>query len=498
MLRAVALLLLPLLAVAQERSPSSILIRDAVIVDGTGSAGRKGDVRIRGARIVEIGALQPTEGERVVDARGLTLAPGFIDTHSHHDRGLAAAPDALAAVSQGITTIVVGQDGGSAFPLESAFAELERQPAAVNVASYVGHGTLRREVLGGDFKRAATPAEITRMEELARAEMQAGALGLSTGLEYDPGIYSTRAEVVAVARAVASMGGRYVSHLRSEDRELYAAVEEALDIGRQTGMPVQISHIKLAMRGLWGQADTLLQVLDRARAAGVNVTADVYPYTYWQSTMTVLFPKRDFKDRREAEFVLDQLVAPEGLLITGFEQRPEYVGKTIADIAKQRGTDPATTVLALIEEAGGRGPGVVATSMAERDVERLIQWRFANICSDGALSGGHPRGFGAFPRVLGRYVRERKVLPLEEAIRKMTSFSAANAGVTDRGAIAPGQFADLVLFDPATVTDRATTANSKALSTGIRTVWVNGEPVFENGVATGRRPGRAIRRTATR
>lgn len=500
--RVLVAVLLGLLALrgspAARQPAAATLITNALVLDGTGAPARRAAVRIREGRIAAVGSLTAAQGEQVLDATGLTLAPGFIDTHSHHDRGLTAAPDALAAVSQGITTIVVGQDGSSSHPLAKTFSEFAANPAAVNVASYVGHGTLRRMVLGNDFRRAASEAEITRMQERAAAEMKSGALGLSTGLEYDPGIYSTRAEVVAIARAVAAGGGRYISHIRSEDRELYPAIEEAIAIGRATRMPVQISHMKLAMRSLWGRADRLLQMLDAARKSGIDVTADVYPYTYWQSTMTVLFPKRDFTNRAEAEFILDQIVPPDGLLIVGFEQRPDLVGKTLAEIAKLRRAGAAETMMALIEESGQRGPGVVATSMDERDVARLMQWRYTNVCSDGALSGGHPRGFGSFPRVLGRYVRERRILPLEEAVRKMTSLSAANMGISDRGTIAPGQHADLVLFDPARIIDRATTAESRVPSVGVETVWVNGEIVFDKSKTTGKRPGQVVLRQPQR
>lgn len=477
---------------------ASFLITGARVVDGTGAPSRSAAVRVSGGVIREVGDLRPQPGERVIEAGGLVLAPGFIDTHSHHDRGLVESPAALPVVTQGITTIVIGQDGSSAFPLAEALARLERAPAAVNVASYVGHGTLRRQVLGDDYRRRATPSEIARMQALARVEMGAGALGLSTGLEYDPGIYSEPSEVVAVAKAVAALGGRYMSHVRSEDRRLFEAIDEVVEIGRQTRMPVHVSHIKLAMRGLWGQAGKLVARLDEARGAGVEITADIYPYTYWQSSMTVLFPERDFKDRREAEFVLRELVAPDDLLVVGFEQHPEYVGRTVAEIATARGLDAAATVMALIAESGNRGPTVVATSMDEKDVERLIAWPFANICSDGTLSGGHPRGAGAFPRVLARYVRERKLLRLEEAIRRMTSLSAANAGITDRGTIAPGKAADLVLFDPDRIVDRATTADARALSAGVRTVWVNGQIVLADGAATEVRAGRVIRRPAAK
>jgi N-acyl-D-amino-acid deacylase len=476
------------------QSAPSILITNAVVVDGTGSPGRRASVRITGDRITAAGDLTPAATDRVVEARGLTLAPGFIDTHSHHDRGIADAPDALPVVSQGITTIVAGQDGSSSYPLEEWVESRTAKPAAVNVASYIGHGTLRRLVMKDDYKRKATAAEVAAMERLAEQEMKSGALGLSTGLEYDPGIYSDPGEVLAIAKVVARAGGRYISHIRSEDRKFFEAVGEVIAIGKSTGMPVQISHIKLAMRGLWGQTDKLLKVLDRARADGVRLTADIYPYTYWRSGMTVLFPGRDFTNRAEAEFILRELVAPEGLLIVGSDSSPEYVGKTLAQIAALRRTDAARTMMALIEESKGSGPGIVATAMNEKDVERLMQWPHANICSDGTTSGGHPRGFGTFPRVLGRYVRERHAFTLAEAIRKMTSLSAANVGITDRGRIAAGQYADLVLFDPATVVDHATTSDAKALSTGIQTVWVNGEVVFEKGVSTSARPGRVLRR----
>ena len=482
---------------ASGQEPSRrTLIRNASVLDGTGAAARIADVRLIGDRIDAVGRLTPSPADRLVDARGLTLAPGFIDTHSHHSRGLFDQPDALAAVSQGITTIIVGQDGSSTLPLAGFFSRLQREPAAVNVASYVGHGTIRREVLGADFKRHATAEEVDRMSAMLRAEMVSGALGLSTGLEYDPGIYSAPDEVVSLARVAASFGGRYISHIRSEDRTFWQAVDEVIAIGRDARLPVQISHVKLAMHSLWGQAGKLVAVLDRARAAGVNVTADIYPYTYWQSGITVLFPNRDFANRAEAEFVVKEVVKPDDLLITRFEANPAYAGKTLAQIAAMRGTDAAQALMDIIKEGEAHGDtaGVIATSMDERDIARLLRWPFANICTDGELSGPHPRGFGSFPRVLGRYVREQHVVSLADAIRKMTSLAAVNVGIGDRGAIAPGKYADLVLFDPRTIIDHATTATPHAVSSGIDTVWVNGEVVFINGTTTGKHPGRVIRR----
>ena len=508
-LRLLGLTILVVAACAPRRTPApttaaTTLIGNARIIDGSGAAARAGSVRIAGDRIAEVGNLRARPGERVVDAGGLVIAPGFIDTHSHHDGRLFEMRDAVAAVSQGITTIVVGQDGGSRTPLSEFFARLEREPPAVNVASYSGHGSLREQVMGEDFKRQATGPEIERMRELLRADMQAGALGLSTGLEYDPGIYSAPQEVVELAKVASSFGGRYISHIRSEDRHFWQAIDEIITIGREARLPVQVSHIKLAMRSLWGHADSLVRVLDRARASGVDITADIYPYTYWQSTLTVLFPERDFENRATAEFVLREISAPDGLLLARFDPDTSYVGRTVAQIAAARGTDPPATLMALIRESlalekatGNSGESVIGTSMDERDIERLLAWPFTNVCSDGGLAGRHPRGFGAFTRVLGEYTRVRRILSLEDAIRKMTSLSAQNLGLVERGRVAPGYYADLVLFDPATVRDVATPLQPQARSVGIRSVWVNGEIVYEDAAPTGRHPGRVLRRPST-
>ena len=493
-MKTVCLLLVPLLAAAPLAAQQPTIIRNARVMDGTGAPARVTTVRIDSGRIIAIGA-QPRAADRVIDAGGLVLAPGFIDSHSHHDRGLTADRGALGAVSQGITTIVVGQDGGSAFPLRELFARLEREPAAVNVASYVGHGTLRRRVMGDDFARAATDAEVERMAALMREEMDAGALGLSTGLEYDPGIYSAKGEVLALAKVAAAAGGRYISHIRSEDRDFWPALHEILDIGRDARIPVQVSHMKLAMRSLWGQGDRLIGTLDSARRAGTDVTADVYPYTMWQSTLTVLYPKRNFADRAETEFILREVAAPEDLVIGHFALNPSYEGKHVGEIAAMRGTDAATTLMALIAEsrAADAGESVVARGMDERDIERLYRWPFASVSSDGALRGAHPRGFGSFPRVLGHYVRDRRVMTPEEAVRRMTSLPAKSLGL-DRGTIRVGAPADLVLFDPATVADRATIREPHAPSAGIRTVWVAGQVVYQDGMVTGATPGRVLRR----
>ena len=480
---------------------ASVLITNATVIDGTGSPSRRASVRVEGTRIAAIGDLSPRNGERTVDAGGLVLAPGFIDTHTHADDGLDDRPDALAVVSQGITTIIGGQDGGSPIPLSAYFTRLEKDRAAVNVGMYAGHGSIRDSVLGTDFKRVATAAEVARMSAILSNEMKAGAFGLSTGLEYDPGIYSDRAEVIALAKVASSFGGRYISHIRSEDYAFWQAIDEIITIGREAKLPVQISHAKLAMRSLWGHADSLVRILDAARASGVDITADIYPYLYWHSTLTVLFPKRDFENRTSAEFALTETSTPAGLLLGRYEPNPAYAGKTVAEISKLRGTDSVTTLIELIREAeamrqrtGRSTQSVIGTSMVESDVEKIMRWPHTNLSTDGSLNGPHPRGFGAFPRYLGVYVRDRKILSLEEAVRRMTSLAAAHMGIRDRGRLAPGMYADLVLFDPATVMDRATPQEPHLTSLGISRVWVNGTEVFADGKTTGARPGMTIKR----
>jgi N-acyl-D-amino-acid deacylase len=482
-------------ASSHSAAQPATLIRNAHLIDGSGAAARTADVRIAGDQIVAVGRLAASEGEHVYDARGLTLAPGFIDTHSHHDRGLDSGRDAAAMVTQGVTTIVVGQDGGG-IDLAAMFARLERQPAAVNVASYAGHGAIRDRVMGKDFARPATVAEIEQMQALLRTEMDAGALGLSTGLEYDPGIYSTRAEVLALAKIAGAAGARYASHIRSEDRWFWDALDELIAIGRQHRMPVHVSHVKLGMRDLWGQAEKLIGILDRARAEGVQLTADIYPYTYWQSNLGVLYPKRNFSDRAETEFVLSHVALADDIIINSFRAHPDYAGKTLAQVAALRGTPAAQTLMDLLAEPGGPSAGIVAKGMSDQDVERLIQWPFANVCSDGQSRGLHPRGFGAFARVLGPWVRDRRLFSIEEAVRKMSSLPAANAGIAKRGLVAPGYFADLVVFDPSTIADRADFGHAQDLAVGVRTVWVNGQIVFADGKATGAYAGRPLRRSA--
>ena len=478
-----------------------VIIRDAMIANGTGDKLVHMDVGIRQDTIAAVGDLSKSQADTVIQATGLVLAPGFIDAHSHHDWGIFKMRDVEAAVSQGITTIVVGQDGGSKTPIEKFFKALNDTPVAVNVATYSGHNSIREMVMGDDFKRHATIKEISQMKMLLEADLKAGALGLSTGLEYDPGIYSSNDEVIALAKTLVPYQGRYISHLRSEDRYFDKAVDEIIEIGRQTGVPVQISHFKLAMKGLWGIGMQTIAKLNEARKAGIEITADIYPYPYWSSTVRVLFPDRNFTDEKEAAFILREVTSPEGILFSSYTPKPEFEGKTLAEVASSAGIGPEKMLIQIIrwldecEKINGDcSGGIVATSMDEEDIRKLLQWEYSGICSDGASRGRHPRGYGAFTRILRKYVREDSVLTLENAVHKMTGLNAKQLGLNRRGFIQEGYYADLVLFDPQKVADQSTTENPQMPSRGIIRVWVNGKSVYQNKATTGKHPGKVIRR----
>jgi N-acyl-D-amino-acid deacylase len=477
--------------------PQTTLITNIQLLDGTGVAARKSAVRIWNDKIYDVGELTPFPNETVINGYGLTLAPGFIDSHSHHAGGLAEDPDAIAVISQGVTTIVAGQDGFSD-PVDTLKQLLKDHPASINIATYTGHAFLREQVMGKNLLRAAEPAEIAAMKKILAEDMQKGSLGLSTGLEYEEGFYSSTAEVIDLAKTAANGGGRYISHIRSEDINFERSLKEIIQIGREAKLPVQISHFKIAMRSKWGNASEILAQLEKARAEGIDITADCYPYTMWSSTPRVLFPKKDFTNIESADYATSELIDPSASVMTYFPANKNYVGKSISEIAKMNNETNGQALIDIIKDAypttgNGtlNGASIVGASMSDGDVISFLQWNYTNICSDGS-NGGHPRGYGTFPRVLGRYVREKKIMPLETAVYKMTGLTAEHLGIHDRGIVAPGNFADLVLFDPSTVIDNSMITNPKALSTGIEMVWVNGKLVYHHGKATHEHPGRFV------
>lgn len=475
----------------------SILISGGTVVDGAGHAPMRADVRIEDDHISQIGKLTPRAGERVIDARGLDVAPGFIDAHSHADGGLLADPDAETQVRQGITTSVVGQDGSSHYPLADFFQQVANRHVALNIASFVGEGTARDQVMGKDYKRLAAADEITRMQQLVNSEMRSGAVGLSTGLEYDPGFYSNTEELIALSRSAAAHGGIYISHVRDEGDKALDSFRELIRIGHDGGLPAQISHIKLDTAPVWHKSGEALRLMAEARSRGQDVTADIYPYTYWQSTIIVIIPTRDWSDRAAWAKGLQEVGGPGHVLLTTYTPDASWAGKTIAHIAAMTGKDPITVIQEIVHtthDPGATGrETVLVTAMTEADVTRFIQDPHIMFCTDGGLHILHPRGAGSYPRVLGRYVRQRHVLTIQEAVRKMTSLPAWRMGFHDRGRLAPGMKADIVLFNPLTVLDTASVTNPQSPPTGIPYVLVNGIAVVANGQITHAHPGQVLR-----
>ena len=461
-------------------------IRGAQLADGTGSALRRADVRFVGDTITEIGTVAPRQDDRVIDGSGLVLAPGIIDIHNHSTEGLDADPDAVTQVSQGITTLVVGQDGSSPYPLRDYLARRRAAPAAVNVAVLVGHATLRRQVLGDDFRRTATRAEMTRLDALVEQEMRGGALGLSSGLEYEVGSYASTEEVVSMARIAAQHGGFYISHIRDEADQVMSAVREAIAVGEKAKLPVQITHLKLGTVGVWNKAAEVIAMIDAARKRGVDVTADVYPYLAWSSNLKVLVPDKQWTNPASVKEALNDVGGGRNVQVTRLPKFPQHVGKRLDEIARLEGLSEVDAYIKIVQDEDA---GVIGHTMIAEDMQAFMRQPWAMVASDGGINTSHPRGAGTFPRVLGRFVRDEKWLSLPEAIRKMTSLPAARLKLQDRGTIAVGMKADLMLFDPETIIDRSTFEQPRLRARGIHRVFVNGRPVWTGDAPDGERPG---------
>jgi N-acyl-D-amino-acid deacylase len=473
-----------------------IVLLGATLIDGSGRAPlRNSVVVIEGDSIVAVGSrgrVRVPADARVIDARGLVVAPGFIDAHNHSDRGFRDDPSATSQVSQGITTVVIGQDGGSPFPIGPYLQSLDANPIALNVLTFVGHATLRSRVMGEDTNRQASTAEIERMKEMVEQAMRDGAIGLSTGLEYETGKPASIQEVIALARAASAYSGLYISHIRDEADKTFDALQEAIRIGREARMPVQISHIKLGSVAVWGKAPQAVALINRARARGQDVTADCYPYDAWSSTIRVLIPSGRHFDPVDVARGLADVGGPANVTITSCRAHPEYEFKNMQEISRQEGITPVELYMKIVRDGGA---GVIGHTMKERDIEVFYRQPWVMVSSDGGIGSRHPRGAGSYPRVLGRYVRELRWLTLPEAIRKMTSLPAQRFRLRDRGLVRPGYKADLVLFDPAQIIDRSTFQEPQLISEGVKRVFVNGEEVWIDGKVTGSRPGRALRNT---
>lgn len=472
-----------------SRAPG-LVITNVQIADGTGAALRKGAVRIEGERIVGVGSLAPRDGDAVIDGGGQVLTPGFIDIHNHSTTALEEDPAAETQIAQGITTIVVGADGSSPWPIADYVAARRGAPAALNVMVMVGHATVREMVMGADYKRPARDDEIAKMAALVDQGMREGAIGLSSGLEYEVGSYSETKEVVELAKAAARHGGFYMTHVRDEADRAFEAFREAIQIGEQAKIPVQISHIKLGTVGVWRKAGDVVRLMEEARRRGVDVTADCYPYNAWHSTITVLVPDKRYDDPVSVKKGLDDVGGAANVMIDRDKTHPAYEGRALDAIAREQGITPVDLFIRIVKDGGA---SVIATSMVDEDIRTFYQQPWVMVASDGGIGLRHPRSAGTFPRVLGLFVRERHWLSLPEAIRKMTSAPASRLGLKDRGTIAEGAVADLVLFDPATVVDRSTFKDPFTLPAGVSRVFVGGAVVWDGGKPSGAVPGKVLR-----
>lgn len=514
------------LAGCTEAEPYDLVFVGGSVVDGSGAPARRADVGVRGDRIAAVGDLAGVAAARIVDVAGLVVAPGFVDLHTHLDP-LLRLPAAESHVRQGVTTALGAPDGGGPLPLAPYLAEAESLGVGLNVAFLVGHNSVRRAVMDLD-DRAPTDAELDEMRGLVAEAMGQGAFGISTGLKYLPGAFSGIDEVVALSRVAADSGGFYTSHLREEGigrtpgLSLLDGVSEALEIGRRAGIPVVLTHHKIVGQPLWGRAATTLAMVDSARAAGTDAMIDQYPYTATYTGISILVPAwaqaggdEAFLARLDEPALADSIRADiEWALVNDrggndlsrvqfarVEWDPSLEGLTLRDWAEREGLEPTPAVGArLVVEAMRRGgASAIYHALDEGDVEAIMAHPWTAVASDGRLTQPgeghpHPRWYGTFPRVLARYVRERGVLTLEDAVRKMTSLPAERIGLADRGRLVEGAYADLVVFDPATVEDRATFQDPHQYPAGIPWVVVNGVVTVDDGAFVDLRPGRVLRR----
>jgi N-acyl-D-amino-acid deacylase len=495
------------------------LIRNAHVIDGTGNPWYRADVGVKDGKIAAIGNLKDATADRVLDAAGRVLAPGFIDVHTHVEGTVEKVPRGDNFLMDGVTTVVTGNCGGSKINLGEWFTRLEQLGLGLNLASLIGHNSVRREVMGTE-NRQATPAEIEQMQALVEKGMREGAVGLSTGLIYIPGTYANTEEVVALAKAAARYGGVYASHMRDEGEHVLEAITEAVRVGKEAGVPVELSHFKIDNKRLWGSSDKSIALVEKFRREGVDVVVDQYPYDHSSTNLGITLPTWALADGAEkvkerlhdpetrARIVkeMEELLKEKGqedysyAMVASFEQDASIEGKTISEINVMRGREKTLaneieTVLEIIDQGGA---SMVYHSMSMEDVDRIQRYPNTAIGSDGGIREfgvgvPHPRSYGTNARVLAESVRRRHNLTLADAIRRMTSLPARTFGFRDRGLVREGFAADLVLFDPERVEDKATYQQPHQFSEGFDFVFVNGKAVVEDGSLTDARPGQILR-----
>lgn len=519
MYRLLTLLLVLGTSHAYSQNSYDIIISNGRVVDGSGNPWYEADVAINGERIVRIGDLSSDTGSQVIDANGLIVAPGFIDPHTHALRGILDVPNAESALLQGVTTLTEGNDGTSPFPVDEHYQTILDKQISPNWGIFVGHGTIRSQVIGAE-DRDPTPDELEQMKDMVQQAMQHGALGLSTGLFYVPGSFASTEEVIELSKVAAKHGGIYISHMREEAAQLIDSVNETIRIGEESGIPVQMTHHKVIGVENWGSSVESLRLVDQARERGIDITIDQYPYTASQTGINALIPqwaqeggrgrmleRIESPETRAAiknEVVLKILYDrgggdPRNIFISRNTWDPSMAGKNLAELTVEAGMNPTPENAAevVFEILKGGGATAVYHAINTDDVDRIMQHPVTAIGSDGPVGifgegTPHPRQYGTFARVLGHYVRERAVLTLEEAVRKMSSQTARRLGIHNRGLLTEGYYADIAIFDSDEIIDKATFEEPHQYAIGIKFVLVNGQVVVEQGRHTGRRPGKII------
>jgi dihydroorotase/N-acyl-D-amino-acid deacylase len=514
-----AILSLAGFSLASGQENYDVIIRNGRLIDGAGNPWFRADVGIDGDRIVRIGDLSAARGGTVIDASGLTVTPGFIDPHTHALRGIFDVPTAESSLLQGVTTLTEGNDGSSPWPIDEHYRQIEALGISPNWSVFVGQGTVRGQVIGAE-DRDATPAELQRMKDMIAEAMEQGALGISTGLFYVPGSFTPTEEIVELSKVAAGYGGIYISHMREEAAQLLDSVQETIAIGEQAGIPVQMTHHKVIGVENWGASVDSLRLVDQARARGIDITIDQYPYTASQTGITALIPqwaqeggnqqmiaRIDSRETRQTikNEIVDKILFdrggghPRNVFISRNAWDRTMEGRNLAELTEERGREatPENAAEVVIEIVKGGGATAVYHAIGPDDVDRILRHPDTAIGSDGPLGvfgegAPHPRQYGTFARVLGLYVRERGVITLEDAIRKMTSLTAQRLNLRDRGLLAEGFYADIAVFDADEIADRATFEDPHQYAVGMHYVLVNGEIVVADGRHTGRRPGRIL------
>ena len=503
-----------------SNSDFDIVIINGTIVDGTGDEPYKSDIGIINDQIIKIGDLSKLSSRRIIDASNLIVSPGFIDSHTHAIRGIFDVPTAESSLLQGVTTLTDGNDGASPHPIDEHYQKIENTKISPNWAVFVGQGTIREEVMGLD-NRDPTTEELDKMELLVQEAMEDGALGISTGLFYIPGSFSSTSEVIALSKIAASYGGIYISHMREEAIDVLKSVNETINIGIEANIPVQITHHKIIGKDNWGLSTETLKLVDNAIKDGIKVSIDQYPYTASQTSIRALIPQwaqaggrkkllARIDDPKTRQLIIDGVIErilfdrggghPKNIFISKSSWNTSMEGKNLAELCIERNLEPSpyNAAMVVFEIIKGGGASAVYHAINSDDVDKIMQHPMTSIASDGPMTifgvgSPHPRTYGTFARVLGRYVRERKILTLEEAIRKMTGLPAQILSINRRGLIKEGYYADITILDTATVIDKATFEDPHQYAVGVDAVLVNGVVVVENGLHNGNRPGRVLR-----